>query len=161
MKRILALLGFALLPIIATAQTSEPELLSYTQEVGIKGANANQIQKWFGDWIHEYGSSFGVGIVIPNRADSILKFEQCKYRIQRGIHCYALFFDIYVLLQDGKYLLDLTNISAMDNGRFIFYKPISKDQKCKTIRNILEQYFSDLQTSVYDVITAHAEVELK
>ena len=162
MKRILAILGLVLFPIISVAQTSDSELLSYTKEVEIKGANANQLYKWFCDWEQEYGTSFGIGIVEPNRVDNILKLHVTKYNIKRGLHCYGLLFDIYTFFQDGKYLLDLTNICAIDsNGWDSYYKPIRKDQKCKTIRNILEQYFSDLQSSIYNVITAHAELELK
>jgi len=106
MKRILALLSLALLfPAFLSAQASDPELLSYTQEIEIKGANASQLYKWFCDWEKEYGTSFGIGTVEPNRVDNILKLHVTRYNIKRGVHCYALFFDIFVLFQNGKYLL--------------------------------------------------------
>lgn len=161
MKQILAFLYLGLFPIIASAQTSEPELLSYTQEVEFKGATATQLYKWFCDWEQEYGTSFGIGVVEPNGDDNILKLHVTKYNINRGLHCYNLFFDIYALFQNGKYLLDLTNICVIDsNGWESYHKPIQKYQKCKTIRNILGLYFSDLQSSLSTDMQAHAEIEL-
>lgn len=153
----------------STYGTPIPNRLSITSEATIPGATAEQLRLWFFDWAGEflhdtYTLNWGIEENIVCIWTNRLSLSKKLYSID------ALLFISY---DDGKYLLELTDVKAHvreswlmkynlmymtkdGSGTRAFYSHHYKEIR----REIEDELFPALCQSIYTVMQAHAEMEL-
>lgn len=190
MKRILAILGLVLLfPFALTAQITAEKYgppsvvkenrLSFSAEYSIPGASARQLFLWAHEWSEDIGPRYSGGdcMVGDSRpSQNLWVFKVFMPTLKEKQH--KLFAHLYVKCEDGRYILDFTDIDGRVREESVMkmdYWYMTKDMNgikvgpfhnyyvrhFKRIQQYIEDtLFPELCSSVYSVMTAYAEMEL-
>ena len=191
MKRILAILSLALLLSFAlTAQITAEKYgppsvvkenrLSFSAEFSVPGASARQLFLWAHEWSEDIGPRYSGGICMgagdSHPSQNLWVFKVFMPTLKEKQH--KLFANLYVKCEDGRYILDFTDIIGQVHDGSIMkmdYWYMTKDmtgikdglyhsyyvRHFKRIRQYIEDtLFPELCSSIYSVMTAYAEMEL-